>query len=173
MFYNPNKTVTANSKGIIISFRDDNKPRYIPYKNREVAELQHQGKSLYQELDQPVFNRIQQRLYAEALYGINAYDQTELMTLSRKDILRITSLHRRVQFFLNRWKQEIMDSKVNDLLSRIFYKSKAVKDMCSIKGYNRAYTARYSFKELGLTQEAVANKLVEMGFLPQDFFKLA
>jgi hypothetical protein len=172
MPYNPNKTITANSKGIIISFRDDNKPKYIPYKNKEVDNLQHLGRSLYQTFDLPAFNKIQQKLYAEALYGINAYDQSEIMTLTHKDILRITALHRRVQFFLNRWKQEIMDCKVDALLSKLFPHSKVVKDMSTVKGYNRAFTARYSFKELGLTQEAVANKLVEMGFLPQNFFQL-
>lgn len=173
MPYNPNKTITANSKGILISFRDDNKPKYIPYKIKEVEELQQHGRSIYQTYDQPVFNKTQQRLYAEALYGINAYDRFEIMTLSHKDILRITGLHRRVQFFLNKWKQEIMDSKVDSLLSKLFPRSKVVKDMSSVKGYNRAYTAKYTFKELGLTQEAVANKLVDMGFLPENFFQLA
>jgi len=128
MPYNPNKTITANSKGIIISFRDDNKPKYIPYKNKEVDNLQHLGRSLYQTFDLPAFNKIQQKLYAEALYGINAYDQSEIMTLTHKDILRITALHRRVQFFLNRWKQEIMDCKVDALLSKLFPHSKVVKD---------------------------------------------
>lgn len=173
MAYNPNKTVTANSKGIIVSFRDQHRTRYIPYKIREVADIQHQGTCLYQEFEQPVFNKIQQKFYAEALYGINAYDQSEMMSLSRKEVSRITSLHRRVQFFLNRWKQEIMDSKVNDLLSKWFSRSQTIKDLCSASGYNRAYTAKYSFKELGLTQEAVATKLIEMGFLPQNFFQLA
>lgn len=173
MSYNPNKTITANSKGIVISFRDENKPKFIPYKIKEVDDVQHLGRGIYQTFEIPAFNKIQQRLYAEALYGINAYDQSEIMTLTHKDILRITALHRRVQFFLNRWKQEIMDCKVDMILSKLFPRSKVVKDLTTIKGYNRAYTARYSFKELGLTQEAVAAKLVEMGFLPENFFQLA
>lgn len=172
MSYNPNKTITANSKGIIISFRDDQKPRYVAYKSKEVADIQHFGKVKYQKLDKPVLNRTQQRLYSELLYGIKAYEQTELMSLSHNDILRITSIHRRVQHFLNRWKQEIMDARVDNLLLKLFPKSRAAKTICSVKGYNRAYTAKYSFKDLGLTQEAVANKFIEMGFLPQNFFQL-
>lgn len=172
MTYNPNKTITANSKGIIISFRDDNKPRYVAYKSKEVADIQHFGKAKYQEFDKPVLNRTQQKLYSEVLYGIKAYEATELMALSRKDVMRIASVHRRVQLFLNRWKQEIMDSRVNGLLSKLFPNSPVAKAVCSVKGYNRAYTAKYTFKDLGLSQEAVASKLVEMGFLPKNFFEL-
>ena len=173
MSHHPNKTVTANSKGIVISYGDDSKLRYVPYKSKEVADIQHFGKVKYQQFDKPVLNRTQQKLYAEVLYGIKAYEQTELMALSHKDLLRITSVHRRVQHFLNRWKQEIMDTRVNNLLSKLFPNSPIAKTICSIKGYNRAYTAKYTFKDLGLNQEAVASKLVEMGFLPSNFFELA
>lgn len=173
MLPNLNKTITANSKGIIISFRDDNKPRYIAYKSKELDEIQHFGKVKYQEFDKPVLNRTQQKLYAEVLYGIKAYEATELMALSHKEVVRISSVHQRVQHFLNRWKQEIMDNRINNLLSVLFPNSRMAKAICSIKGYNRAYTAKYSFKDLGLSQENVARKLVEMGFLPNNFFELA
>jgi hypothetical protein len=173
MSYHPNKTISANSKGIVISYGDESKPRYIAYKSKEVADIQHFGKAKYQQFDKPVLNRTQQKLYAELLYGVKAYEQTEVMALTQKDVLRITSVHRRVQLFLNRWKQEIMDSRVNNLLSKLFPNSPVAKTICSIKGYNRAYTAKYTFKDLGLTQEAVASKLVEMGFLPKNFFELA
>jgi hypothetical protein len=173
MSYNPNKTITANSKGIVISLGDKSKTRYIPYKSKEVVDIQFFGKVKYQEFDKPAFNRIQQRLYGEALYGVKAYNDVEIMALSHKEVVRITSVHRRVHFFLNRWKQEIMDSRVNTLFSKLFPKSSTATAMSSIKGYNRAYTAKYTFKELGLTQENVARKLVEMGFLPENFFQLA
>lgn len=173
MSYNPNKTITANSNGIVISYGDESKLRYIAYKSKEVVDIQHFGKAKYQQLDKPVLNRTQRKLYAEVLYGIKSYEQTELMALSHKDVMRITSVHRRVQHFLNRWKQEIMDARVNNLLSKLFPNSSMAKTICSIKGYNRAYTVKYSFRDLGLSQEAIASKLVEMGFLPKNFFELA
>lgn len=173
MSHHPNKTISANSKGIVISYGDETKLRYIAYKSKELTDIQHFGKVKYQQFDKPVLNRTQQRLYAEVLYGIKAYEQTELMALTRKDVMRITSVHRRVQLFLNRWKQEIMDSRVNGLLSKLFPNSRVAKTLCSVKGYNRAYTAKYTFKDLGLSQEAIASKLVEMGFLPKNFFELA
>jgi len=173
MTYNPNKIITANSKGILISYGDNTKPRYVAYKSKVVADIQHFGKVKYQQLEKPIFNRTQKKLYSEVLYGIKAYEPIELMALSQKDVLRINSLHRRAQFFLNRWKQEIQDNAVNIFFSALFPKSSIAKAMCSTKGYNRAYTDRHSFKQLGLTQEAVASKLVEVGFLPKNFFQLA
>jgi hypothetical protein len=173
MPYNPNKTISANSKGIVIFLGDSSKSRYVPYKSKELADIQLFGKAQYQDFDKPVFNRTQQKLYGEVLYGVKAYNESEIMALPRKEVLRITSVHKRVHFFLNRWKQEIMDDRVSTLLSKLFPKSSTATAMSSIKGYNRAYTAKYTFKELGLTQENVARKLVEMGFLPENFFQLA
>ena len=173
MSHHPNKTINANSKGIVISYGDESKPRYIAYKSKEVTDIQHFGKAKYQQFDKPVLNRTQQKLYAELLYGTKAYEQTELMALNHKEVMHITSVHRRVQLFLNRWKQEIMDSRVNSLITKLFPNSPVAKVICSVKGYNRAYTAKYTFKDLGLSQEAVASKLVEMGFLPKNFFELA
>jgi len=172
MNHNPNKTITANSKGILISYGDNTRLRYVAYKSKEVADIQHFGKTKYQQLDKPLFNRTQKKLYSELLYGIKAYEPMEVMSLSQKDVLRINSIHKKTQFFLNRWKQEIQDSKVNAFFSALFPKSYVTKIICSTKGYDRSYTDRHSFKELGLNQETIASKLVEVGFLPKNFFQL-
>lgn len=169
---NPNKTVTANSKGIIISFRDESKSRYIAYRPVTVEKIQLHGTVRYQVLDKPAFNRIQQKLYTEAIYGLNSYDKQQLAALSTKEVSKIFSLHKKVQHFLNKWKQEVVEKQVNNFLSALFPNSKVVKHMCSINGYNRSYVDRHSFKELGLTQEIIASKLIEAGFLPKNFFQL-
>jgi len=169
---NPNKTITANSKGILISFRDECKPRYVAYRSSAVERIQLYGKVRYQVLDKPEFNRIQQKLYTEAIYGLNIYEKEQLTKLSPKETSRIFSLNKRVQHFLNRWKQEIIELEVNNFLSSLFPNSKVVKHMCATNGYNRAYTDRHTFKELGLSQEKIAAKLVEAGFLPKNFFQL-
>jgi len=170
---NPNKTIHANSKGIVIYYGDNNRPKYVAYKSKEVADIQHFGKVKYQPIEKPIFNKTQKKIYSELLYGLKAYDQIEIMGLSYKDILRINSLHRRTQFFLNRWKQEIQDSRVNVFLSALFPKSPMAKTICSMKAYNKAYIDHHTFKELGLNQETIAFKLVEIGFLPKNFFQLA
>jgi len=40
MSNNPHKAVSANSKGIIISFRDVNKHKFIPYESKMVKSIQ-------------------------------------------------------------------------------------------------------------------------------------
>ena len=169
---NPNKTITANSKGIVISFRDECKPRYVAYRSTAVENLQLHGTARYQVLDKPAFNRIQQKLYTEVIYGLNSYDKQQLAVLTPKEISKIFSIHKKVQHFLNKWKQEILEMKVNSFLSALFPNSKVAKYMCSVNGYNRAYTDRHTFRELGLTQELIASKLIEAGFLPKNFFQL-
>ena len=173
MSYNPNKTITANSKGIIISYRDSSKPRYMPYKSKTVENIQLYGKVKYQVLEQPVLNGTQQKLYGELIYGLKLYKPEELSLISKKDKLKIAYLHRKVQHFLNKWKQEIIDKEINDILLKFFSKSSIIQHMCSVKGYDRSYTDRHTFKELGLTPDKIAAKLVEAGFLPKNFFQLA
>ena len=172
MSLNPNKIITANSKGIIISYGETVKSRYMPYSIKAVQDIQHYGTVKYQEINTPVLNKIQQKLYAELLYGLKLYRPEELVKINKNDKLRIAAVHRKVQHFLNKWKQEIIDSQVNETLSKLFPRSGIVKVMCSVKGYNRAYTDKHTFKELGLSQEKVAAKLVEAGFLPNNFFQL-
>lgn len=170
---NPNKTISANSKGIIISFRDVNKHKYIPYQSKTVESIQQYGKVKYQQLEQPVFNRTQQKLYSEVLYGLDSLKPAELQELTHKRKFEIMHACKRVKHYLNKLKQEIVDKEVNDILSVLFPHSAIAKHMCSVTGYNRNYISKLSFKELGLTQQKIAEKLVEAGFLPANFFQLA
>jgi hypothetical protein len=44
--------------------------------------------------------------------------------------------------------------------------------MVSIKGSDDSIKDKHSFKELGISKEMIANKLVESNLLPREFFKL-
>lgn len=170
--YNPNKTVTASSKGIIISFRDCNKHKYLPYQSNIVENIQQNGKVRYQELELPVFNSRQKQLFQEKLYGLNIYKPEEVLKFSKKRRTKILIIYKRVQHFLNRWKQEIVNEQVDKFLNALFPKSPIVKQMCSVKGYDRGFRSKQTFKELGITENKVAIKLIEGGFLPTNFFQL-
>lgn len=170
--YNPNKTVSANSKGIIICFRDCNKHKYMPYQSKCVQQIQIAGIAR-PELDKPVFNRIQQQLYGETVYGLNVFSQEQLKSLPKHKKAKILFTHKRVQHFINRWKQELVDDQISNLITALFPKSDIAKKMSITKGYDRGFKSKLTFKELGLTQEMIANKLVEAGFLPSNFFQLA
>lgn len=174
MRFNPHKTVSAGSKGIIISFRDANKHRFMPYEtNLHIEEIQQKGKSKYQVMDQPVFNKIQQQLYAETVYGLSYFSETDISKMSKSKKLRVLAKYAKAQRILNRWKQEIVYSKVDSIFLALFPNSRITKLLVDTQGYDRSSRETHSFKELGLTQEDVANKLMEVKLLPENFFQLA
>jgi hypothetical protein len=173
MINNPHKTVCAGTKGIVISFRDANKHRYMPYENVQVEELQMNGTIKYQSLEQPPFNKLQQKLYAETLYGLGYYSNQDLCVMPKFKKLSIETKYAKAQRILNRWKQEIVFEKVDSFLLSLFPKSAITKALVETKGYDRTTKETHSFKELGLTPEKIASKLIEENLLPPNFFQLA
>jgi hypothetical protein len=173
MRFNPHKTVSAGSKGIIISFRDANKHRFMPYENNLVEEIQQKGKTNYQLLEQPAFNKVQQQLYAETVYGLSYFSAEDVNKMSKSKKLRVLAKYAKAQRILNRWKQEIVYSKVDSIFLTLFPNSRITKMLVDTQGYDRSNRETHSFKELGLTQQDVASKLMEVNLLPQNFFQLA
>lgn len=171
MRFNPHKTVCASSKGIIISFRDANKHRFMPYESPVVEEIQQNGR--YQSLDQPFFNKIQQKLYAEAVYGLGFYPKETVDQMSKSKKLRLLAKYAKAQRILNRWKQDIVHERVDSFMLTFFPNSPITKTLVDTKGYDRQSKETHSFKELGLTQLDVADKLIEVCLLPKNFYQLA
>jgi hypothetical protein len=172
MRFNPHKTVCASAKGIIISFRDANKHRFMPYENPVVEEIQQTGTTKYQPLEAPAFNKIQQKLYAETVYGLSFYSKQDVEAMSRSKKLRVLAKYAKAQRILSRWKQEIVHARVDAFLLTFFPHSPITKTLVDTKGYNREAKDQQSFKELGLTQSDVANKLIEVNLLPKNFYQL-
>jgi hypothetical protein len=173
MRFNPHKTVCAGTKGIIISFRDANKHRFMPYDNVQVEEIQTKGTVKYQSLEQPPFNKLQQKLYAEAVYGLSYYSDQDVREMSKSKKLRVLARYAKAQRVLNRWKQEIVYERVDSFLLALFPNSAITKTLVETKGYDRSNRESHTFKELGLTPQDIASKLMEAHLLPQDFFQLA
>jgi len=172
MSNNPHKAVSANSKGIIISFRDVNKHKFIPYESKMVKSIQINGTANYQKLERPVFNKIQQKMYAEVIYGLNVYTNIQQKELSKERRMELISRYNKAQNVLNQWKKQIVDDKINTLLTILFPNSSIARDMCKIPTYEPHHKDRHTFRELGLTQEKIAYKLIETGVLPDNFFNL-
>ena len=168
-----NKTISANSRGIVVSFTDIKKHTYVPYSNKYVQEKQLEPKPKYQQIEKSIFTPQQQKLYALSIYGLSVFTTEEVKNLPAKERIRIVSNYKKIQAFLNKWKQELVEAKTNSLLLSIFHNSKIIKQFCSINGYDEKYTDRHTFKELGLTQQVIAERLVKEGLLPNNFFKLA
>jgi hypothetical protein len=171
---NPHKTVSANSKGIIVSFGDVNKHKFIKYEPTGVEQIQLYGTVKYQKIEQVGFNPIQERLYAEALYGLNFYTAEELKEMPAEKKRSIMVLYTRVQRMLNRWKQEIIWKQVDSLLISLFPRSPIIKFLSENEYYDRDLECPLTLRDLGITSETViAEKLIQSKLLPYNFFKLS
>lgn len=173
MRFNPHKTVSASSKGIIISFRDANKHMFLPYENPVLEDIQLNGHKRYQQLETPVFNSVQHKLYAEAVYGLSYFSTEQVEQMSKSKKLRVMAKYAKAQRILNRWKQEIVHEKVDSLLLALFPHSPLTKTLVETKGYDRDTKETHSFKELGISQQDIASRLIEENLLPENFFQLA
>lgn len=173
MHLNPNKVVSANSKGVIISFKDVNTSKLPAHINLQVEEVQTQGKVKYQNVHHPRFNKIQQKLYTEAIYGVDFYYPEDIKKMSKKKILSIAAKCAKTQRVINRWKQEIISETVDSFFLSFFPNSRITKAIVQTNGYDRHHRDTHTFKELGLTQKDVAEKLIEVKVLPKNFFELA
>lgn len=174
MYNNPNKTASANSKGIVISFRDSEKHKFFPYESSYVKSIQTEGHTRYQkvEVEKPVFSAQQQKMYAEVVYGLGYFPPEVAKTMNEHTKSRLLTRFNKAQRILNRWKQEITNQKVDSFLLAMFPDSPVTKVFVETKGHHRDLKATQSFKELGLTQEKIAEKLIEVRLLPSNFFEL-
>lgn len=147
--------------------------RELNRRSDAVRNIQLFGKVRYQDLEAPVFNKLQQRIYAETVYGVSMYTQAELALIPGKRRHEIITTFKKTQQVLNDWKQQIVEGKVCGFLSRVFPRSSTVKVLSSITGPESGLKCKLSFKELGINQRMIAEKLVEAGLLPANFFQLA
>ena len=164
-----NKTISVNSEGMIISFTDTKKHQFIKFEKMDDFPKR---KKENQELETPVFNQRQQKMYAEALYGLSIYHENDVKKMPKNVVMRIITRCEAVQRTINRWKQEVSNSIVDKFLLDTFPNSPIVKQMVDVKGYDDTINCKLSFKDLGMNQLTIAKKLVDLHLLPQTFFEL-
>ncbi|NBP16059.1 hypothetical protein EBU95_16985 [bacterium] len=126
------------------------------------------------EYERDEFNAYQNFLYKRALFGLSVYSTDELSIMHWDKKKRILKVHTRTQNVLNLWKQEMINSTVNKLLSNLFYHSAFVKEMIEKFGSDTdpEYISRVSFKDLGVSKKAIVTKLIEEKILPVNFYEL-
>lgn len=168
---NQEKTVSANSKGIVISYGDVNKHMFTRYPVEHVRKIQLHGTVKYQTIEKE-FTPIQEDLYQKLVHGFSAYTREELSIMSKTKKFKISVSYTKAHRILNRWKQEIVNEAVDSFMSRLFPHSPVVKQFINVKGYDDNLESVFTFKELGVSKKDIANKLIEFGLLPQNFFNL-
>lgn len=177
--YNEDKTISANSNGIIISYQDANKHQYVNYDH--IRKIQLEGTTRYQTIEEPIFSTKQKELFNRVMYGFKIYTREETSVMPVRMKTNITIAYTKAQRILRRWKQDIIFDKVDDLLTSIFPHSKMLKQFVKVKGIDEDGTCNYpsenpneeiTFNDLGIGQKAIADKLIEHNLLPKNFYQL-
>jgi hypothetical protein len=138
-----------------------------------VRKIQINGTVFYQEFEKSVFNPIQEKMYLELIYGLDAIipEKLERMPDSVKE--KIVIRQKQVQRLINKWKHEICNNYVDKLLLSLFPKSKIAKEFANVKGCDETMLCRASLKDVKLDKITIAKKLVKEHYLPKNFFKIA
>jgi len=118
-------------------------------------------------------SKTQNILYSNLVHGLKYYSPEELKKLPFKEKIEIKYQNLKVQRRLTYWKFELIENLVNGFLKSLFHKSKLVDKFCSHKiKYNKWDNSILTFKELGVTRKDIEQKLIEWGFLPQNYYEL-
>ena len=82
---------------------------------------------------------------------------------------------KQTQIVLNRWKQQITDIQINNLLSKLFPNSKIVQELnLNNNDYYVDALVNYStFKDLQISHKMIIDKLIETEKLPLNFYKIS
>jgi len=174
--FNAEKAISANSKGIVISYRDVNKYQFIRYESTSyVKNIQISGTVKYQKIQpEENFNEKQRDLYQKTVYGFKAYSKEELNALNEKSKQQIIVNYTKVQRILNKFKQDVLYKTVDNFLLAMFPKSNIVKQFTSVSGHLKepVLEEEFTFDELGISKFAIVNKLMEYSLLPKNFYQL-
>jgi hypothetical protein len=172
---NSEKTISANSKGIVVSYGDVNKHMFTSYNRSEyVRKIQLEGTKRYQKIEVVELNPHQTDLYHKIVYGFTACTNEELNVMSTSKRMEIKKSYTIAQRIFNRWKQNVINENINSLFSKLFPSSPVTKAMVCTNGYDDTLDCSHiSFRELGITRKQIIDKLIEFNLLPQNFYNLA
>jgi hypothetical protein len=137
-----------------------------------VRKIQINGTVFYQEFEKNVFNPVQDKMYLELIYGLNAYPPEKIERIPEPVKQKIVIRHKEVQRLINKWKHEIVNDSVDKLLLFLFPKSKIAKEFAKIKGCDESMLCKASLKDVNLDKITIAKKLIQNNLLPKNFFKL-
>lgn len=127
-----------------------------------------------QVYEQDPYNSRQNFLYKRALIGVGVYDKQQINEMSNDKLKRINKIHRKTQVILNLWKQEMLISKSNKMITLLFgdVKYGLLKEIKDNKAIDKDFICTLSFKDLGITKSDVINRLIVEKILPKNFHEL-
>lgn len=107
-------------------------------------------------------------LYKQRLFGIKALTPVEQKTTHPEDLRSIDYDAQRTQEILNDWKQELLTAKVNEIFFTMFPKAPKTEtlDILVAPAKTHDFKVRVSFKDLGVNQQQIIDKLIKKSLLP-------
>jgi hypothetical protein len=119
------------------------------------------------------FTQKQNYLYLKAILGVKGISQELQQHLSEEQKFEIDKEARKVQKFLNVWKQELCIERTNNLFKRFFPNTLFTKTLTDkFSNPDPKFFNTLNWKELGISKPVIAQKLIENGYLPQNFYQL-
>jgi hypothetical protein len=94
-----------------------------------------------------IMNEVQHQLYNTVLHGLAAFTSEQVKQMSQVEKSEIITTYRRAQTSINKWKQSLVNTAVDDLLLALLPKSKLVKSIVNEPPHQGEF-CRFSFKEL-------------------------
>lgn len=127
-----------------------------------------------QVYEQDPYNSRQNFLYKRALIGMGVYDKKEIDEMSNDKLKRINKIHRKTQVILNLWKQELLISKSNQMITVLFGNVKygLLREIKDNNYIDKEFICTLSFKDLGITKSQIINRLIVEKILPKNFHEL-
>lgn len=170
---NENKTITVSKNHMTVNYLDTQKhytytlPENDP--NREIKLFGKKYKDFKIKTDKKDFlTPIQREIFDDLVYAKHKMTKSEINTLPLMKKYRIKVLSVEVEKTLNRWKQEIVFSKIDSLLLKLFPKSPIVKQLVEI-GYEEVkdlYPDKISIHDV-VSEMDIAEYLVGKGLFPK------
>jgi hypothetical protein len=107
------------------------------------------------------------------MFGITMYTEAELVEMSEAKKQRVIKAHRRTQFILNSWKQEMMIKFSNSLLGHFFKDHPFLSPFWENTETDPKFVCTLSFKDLGINKKDIIDKLIDCGILPINFYQIS
>lgn len=123
-------------------------------------------------------SKTQQEMYDKLMVGLKLYSKEELYKMNSTKKNKIYKKSKQVQTMINLWKQERLITKTNPLLELINKSTvkgsaldKLTRDIINVKP-DPAVLCRSKFIDLRIDRDMIIHKLIETGFLPNNFATL-
>jgi hypothetical protein len=168
-----NKSITVSKNKITVNYHDTSKHfTYVIPKDSPTREMNLFGKQFKgtkaSEIKKDFLTPEQRELFNDLVYAKHKMTKFEINNLPLIKKYRVKVLSKEVEKALTKWKNEIVYSKIDSLLLKLFPKSPVVKQFVNV-GYEDVedlYHNNISIHSLA-SEEQIAQYLSNKGLFPK------